>query len=214
MIPLTAEQIMAGTGCTRAKATEFLPFLQGACKAYDIASPKRIAAFLSQIGHESGQLERLEESLNYSVEGLARFVRWGRISEADASRYGRTAGQRANQEALANILYGGKFGREQLGNTQPGDGWLYRGRGLKQLTGRSNYTRCGQAIGEDLINHPERLLMPVNAALSAGWFWASNGCNALADRGDIPALTKRINGGDLGLKDRTALFQQAMAVLA
>ena len=84
-------------------------------------------------------------------------------------------------------------------------------RGLKQLTGRDNYLRCGQAIGEDLVANPERLVMPVNAALSAGWFWKTNGLNELADRGDVVAMTKRINGGTIGLEQRQKLYAAAMA---
>lgn len=214
MMPLTAEQVQRATGSTLENAALYLPFLQGACKAFDITTPKRLAGFLSQIGHESGGMSRLTESLNYSVDGLLAGFGRHRISEADARKYGRTPQQKANQQALANILYGGEFGRKQLGNTEPGDGWRFRGRGLKQLTGRDNYKRCGNAIGEDLIAFPDRLLAPVNAALSAAWFWNANGLNDLADRGDVPAMTKKINGGDKGLAERTALWHTGLQVFA
>lgn len=214
MIPITVEQIQRATGATRANAEMYLPFLQGTCKAYDINTPRRISGFLSQIGHESGGLARLEESLNYSVEALLSMFGRHRISEADARRYGRAPGQQANQEAIANCLYGGEWGRKNLGNTQAGDGWKFRGRGLKHLTGRDNYQRCGYAIGEDFITYPERLLMPVNAALSAGWFWWVNRLNQIADRGDVPAMTKVVNGGDNGLKERTALWNAGLEVFA
>lgn len=214
MMLLSAEQLQKMTGCKADRAALFLPFLQGTMKAYDITSPRRIAGFLSQISHESGRLERLEESLNYSVDALLRMFGRHRITEAEARRFGRTPSQPADQQAIANVLYGGPWGMRNLGNTENGDGWRFRGRGLKQLTGRSNYARCGAAIGEDLIKHPERLCLPVNAALSAGWFWKTNGLNELADRGDVVNMTKRINGGDIGLPERTALFSQAMAVLA
>lgn len=214
MIPLTAEQVQRCTGSTLPDAELYLPFLQGACKAFDINTPKRMAGFLSQIGHESKNLATLEESLNYSVEGLQMFVRWGRISAADAHQYGRRKGQPANQEMIANIIYGGVWGKKHLGNEFAGDGWRYRGRGLKQLTGRFNYMQCGDAIGEMLTIYPERLLVPVNAALSAAWFWNSRGCNELADDGNVPAMTKRINGGDLGLKERTALWHEGLQVFA
>ena len=214
MIVLSAAQLQKATGCTPARAELFLPFLQGAMKAYDITSPQRVAGFLSQISHESGRLETLEEGLNYSVDSLLRMFGRHRISEAYARRYGRTATQKANQEAIANCLYGGEWGRKNLGNQVHGDGWRYRGRGLKQLTGRRNYERCGAAIGEDLLQFPDRLLMPVNAALSAGWFWSSHGLNALADRGDVPGMTKVINGGDIGLPSRIALYDKAVGVLA
>ena len=210
----TPEQLMAATGCTRDRAILFLPFLQGTMKAYEITTPRRMAGFLSQISHESAKFSRLQESLNYSVKGLDRFVRWGRISALDAQRYGRAPGRPADQKAIANLIYGGEWGRKNLGNTQYGDGHRFIGRGLKQLTGRANYSRCGAAIGEDLTSNPDRLLMPVNAALSAGWFWKTNGLNEIADRGDIRRMTQVINGGTLGLDERTALYHQGMKVFA
>jgi putative chitinase len=209
----TPEQLMAATGCTRARAVLYLPFMQGTMKAYEITTPRRAAGFLSQIAHESARLSQLEESLNYSVRGLDPFVRWGRISALDAQKHGRAPGKPADQQAIANLIYGGEWGRKNLGNSQWGDGWRFRGRGLKQLTGRANYTRCGAAIGEDLHNRPERLLMPVNACLSAGWFWKTNGLNEIADRGDIRRMTQVINGGTLGLDERTALYQQGLRAL-
>lgn len=215
MIPLTAAQVMRATGSTLANAELYLPFLQGACKAYDITSPRRLAGFLSQTGHESAGMSTLEESLNYSVEGLMRTFGPGRISEADCQQYGRRKGQPANQQMIANIVYGGMWGKRNLGNEFAGDGWRFRGRGLKQLTGRYNYVKCGEAIGErDLVMYPDRLLMPVNAALSAAWFWQTNGCNELADAGDVRALTKRINGGYNGLSERQALWDTGMGVFA
>lgn len=214
MAPLTVEFVVRATGASREVATRFLPHLEVTCRRYDISTPRRQAAFLSQIGHESGGMARLSENLNYRVDALLRMFGRHRISEADARRFGRTDTQRANQEALANILYGGEWGRRNLGNTQPGDGWRYRGRGLKQLTGRSNYARCGAAIGLDLVGNPDLLMEPEAASLSAGWFWNANGCNSLADSADVAGLTKRINGGDFGLAERTALFNGAMQAVA
>lgn len=214
MMLQTTAQLRAATGCTQARADLFLPFLQGAMKAYDITTPRRIAGFLSQIAHESARLEQLSENLNYSVDALLGKFGRHRISEADARRLGRAPGRPAQQEAIANAIYGGEWGRKNLGNFVHGDGWRYRGRGLKQLTGRANYDRCGAAIGEDLLSYPDRLLLPVNAALSAGWFWRTNGLNDLADRGDVPGMTRRINGGTNGLEERQALYSQAIGVLA
>jgi putative chitinase len=213
-IKLNIEYLMAATGASREHSARFLPFLQETCERYEINTPKRIAGFLSQIGHESGGLARLEESLNYSVDALLKLFGRHRISEDQARRYGRAPGQAANQEMLANILYGGDFGRKNLGNINPGDGWRFRGRGLKQLTGRSNYTRCGKAIGVDLSAEPERLLEPRYAAQSAGWFWAVNDLNSLADRGDVGEMTRKINGGQNGLAQRQALYQVALAAPA
>ncbi len=105
-------------------------------------------------------------------------------------------------------------GRQDLGNTQPGDGKRYRGRGLIQVTGRLNYTACMMALGIDCVEHPEILELPENACRSAGWFWKSHGLNALADTGDQVRVTKRINGGTNGLADRLALFAVAKRVLS
>lgn len=212
-LELTVEKVQRVTGAERAHAELFLPFLKGTCKAYEINTPRRVVGFLSQIGHESDGMSKLEESLNYSVEALLKFGRH-RISEADARKYGRAPGQRANQEMIANLIYGGPWGREHLGNLVFGDGWKHRGMGLKQLTGLDNHNRCGIAIGEDFVNTPERLTLPVNAALSAGWFWATNGLNALADSGDVRRLTKEVNGGYTGLDKRLALWDTGMQVFA
>lgn len=214
MIPLTVAQVSKASGAKAADAEKYLPFLQGACKAYDITTPRRIAGFLSQIGHESAGFTTLTESLNYSTDALLNKFGRHRITEEQAKRYGRRGGQAADQEGIANTIYGGPWGAKNLGNTQPGDGWTYRGRGLKQLTGRDNYRRCGQALAEDFISVPDRLLMPVNAALSAGWFWSANGLNAAADRGDVHTMTKIINGGVNGLDKRAALYAQGMEVFA
>ena len=214
MMVMTAKQLQAMTGCSTDRAVLFLPFLQGAMKAYDITTPRRMAGFLSQIAHESGKLATLEESLNYSVDALLKLFGRHRISEADARRFGRSLEHKADQQGIANALYGGEWGRKNLGNTVHGDGWRFRGRGLKQLTGRANYEKCGAAIGEDLLNYPDRLLLPVNAALSAGWFWKSHGLNEIADRGDVRQMTKVINGGAIGLPERTALYGKALEAMA
>jgi putative chitinase len=214
MMLTSVEQLMAATGCTKERATLYLPFLQGTMKAYAITSPRRMAGFLSQISHESAKLSQIQESLNYSVDGLLKTFGRHRISEADARRFGRAPGRPANQEAIANILYGGSWGARNLGNVMPGDGARFIGRGLKQLTGRDNYRRCGLAIGADFVMHPEHLLLPVNAALSAGWFWKTNGLNEIADRGDVRQMTRIVNGGSNGLPERTALYLQGLGVLA
>lgn len=214
MIPLTVAQIVKASGAKAAEAEKYLQFIQGTCKAYEITSPRRIAGFLSQIGHESAGFSVLSENLNYSTEALLTMFGRHRISEEDAKRYGRRGGKSANPEGIANCLYGGEWGAKNLGNTEPGDGAKFIGRGLKQLTGRDNYKRCGIALAEDFISNPERLLMPVNAALSAGWFWSSHGLNAAADRGDVYAMTKIINGGVNGLEKRSALYAQGLEAFA
>lgn len=211
---MSSDQLQKATGCSPANAALYLPFLQGTMKAYDITTPKRMAGFLSQISHESAKFTQLTESLNYSVDGLMLTFGRHRISKEDAWEFGRTMKRQANQIAIANAVYGGEWGRKNLGNTMPGDGWKFRGRGLKQLTGRDNYARCGAAIGEKLTDDPDRLLMPINACLSAGWFWKTNNLNAWADRGDVPGMTKIVNGGANGLPQRVALFGKAVEAFA
>jgi putative chitinase len=99
------------------------------------------------------------------------------------------------------------------GTIESGDGWKYCGRGLKQLTGKDNYTRCGQGIGVDLVSDPDKLLEPAFAALSAGWFWSANHCSDFIDRDDFVGLTKKINGGTIGLADREARYKKCLALV-
>lgn len=170
---------------------------------FEIDTPKRHAAFIGQCGHESNNFRTLEENLYYSANALMRV--WpSRFPDNDvAEKY-------ANKpEKIANKVYAGR-----MGNTEDGDGWKYHGRGLIQLTGKDNYTRCGEALGIDLVNNPDLLLEPEFAAASAGWFWRKHGLNQLADLGDWVAITKRINGGIHGIDDRVARTNKALAVLA
>ena len=162
--------------------------LNAAFEKYDINTPKRQAAFIGQCSVESNNFKTLEENLNYSAEGLMRT--WpSRFPDMDtAEKYAH------NPEKIANKVYAGR-----MGNTEEGDGWKFHGRGLIQLTGRDNYKNCGQAIAEDLINNPDLLAQPEGAALSAAWFFNKHGLNQLADIGDFVLMSKRINGGDLGL---------------
>jgi len=168
--------------------------------------------FLGQIHVETGGFRTSVESLNYAYDSpmMRNFIRWGRISDADAKKFGRTADHPAHQNALANILYGGEFGRKNLGNTQPGDGWKFRGRGLKQLTGRDNYRRFSRAwLGdESLLESPDRVGNPDGAVASAIWFWKANGLNEVADKGSVDAVTKVVNGGTVGLADRKTWTQK------
>lgn len=169
---------------------------------FEIDTPKRQAAFIGQCGHESNNFRTLEENLHYSANALMRV--WpSRFPDNDvAEKYAN------NPEKIANKVYAGR-----MGNTEDGDGWKYHGRGLIQLTGKDNYTRCGEALGVDLVNNPELLLNPEYATESAGWFWRKHGLNQLADLGDWVAITKRINGGIHGIDDRVARTNKALAVL-
>jgi putative chitinase len=169
---------------------------------YQINTPKRQAAFIGQCGHESNNFRTLEENLHYSANALMRV--WpSRFPDSDmAEKYAN------NPEKIANKVYAGR-----MGNTEEGDGWKYHGRGLIQLTGKENYEHCGSSLGVDFLGDPNRLLDPIYAALSAGWYWNKRGLNAFADIGDAVALTKRINGATLGLDDRVMRTNQALRVL-
>ena len=169
-------------------------------------SDERFCMFLAQTGHESNDLNTLTESLNYSVEALLKLFGRHRISFEDAHKYGRKAGQKANQQMLANILYGGDWGRINLGNTEEGDGWKYRGRGAKQITGRHNYKVCGDAIGANLTDHPELLVRDKLVSMNAAcWYFhtRTSGIN-------IEQVTRQINGGLNGLADRKKRYEAAL----
>lgn len=175
-----------------------------AMEEFEINTPLRMAAFLAQIAHESGNLRFIRENLNYSAEGLLRT--WPRHfpTREIANRYAR------NPEAIANRAYANRMGN---GPESSGDGWRYRGRGLIQLTGKNNYIACGEGIDYDLVTDPSYLETPEGAARSAGWFWQTNQLNSLADIGNIRAITQRINGGFNGLDDRINKYEQSLLVL-
>ncbi|MCV4291004.1 glycoside hydrolase family 19 protein [Pseudomonas capsici] len=181
-MPITQEQLLKILPNAGRNAGVFVPALNAAMGRYQIITPPRIAAFIAQIGHESGQLRYVRELGNDAY-----------LSKYDTGRL------------AAN-----------LGNTPEadGDGQRYRGRGLIQVTGRANYVACGEALGLDLLNHPELLEQPEHAAMSAGWFWDRARLNALADQGNFLLITKRINGGTNGLAEREAFYQCALKVLS
>jgi putative chitinase len=226
MTPQTHHIVAAGV--KQATAEKWVEAVSAACKEFDINNPQRIAGFLSQCAHESGGFERLQENLNYSAEGMAgiwpnRFA----VQEPDPKRTGKTKPKKdANgknipnkfalalhrkPEMIANVVYSNRMGN---GPIESGEGWLYRGRGLKQLTGKDNHRACSAGLGVDLVANPDLLLDPVYAARSAAWFWSANKCNSFADSGDIEGLTKRINGGLIGIEDRKKRFASAVRALS
>lgn len=175
---MTNNELMKCTGARDVDAIRFVEIIEDAMSAFDINTPKRQAAFLAQVGHESGGLHWLREL-------------WG--------------------PTPAQIRY---EGRADLGNTQPGDGFKYRGRGLIQITGRANYSEAGKALGLPLIDFPVLLENPEFAAKSAAWFWKSRGLNELADIDKFERITRRINGGLNGQAERLALYQKAQEAIA
>lgn len=179
---------------------------QTACVRWGIDTFREVASFLANVNVESAGLTRLVESLNYSTEALiAKFSR-SRISVDDARRYGRNANHPANEEALANVLYGGEFGRKNLGNTQPGDGWRHRGYGPKQITGRANQTAFATAMGMSVADVPAYIRTPEGGMMSAGWFWKSHDLDAKAATPGVADDRRAINGGTFGLADVERIF--------
>jgi putative chitinase len=198
MIPTNKE---VGEWC--AALNEMLP-------KYGITTDKRIAGFISQCAHESADFKLLEENLNYKEATLLRvFPRYFGPGKENAAEY---AGK---PEKIANYVYMDKNRSKggALGNTEPNDGWVFRGKGLKQVTGRSNTTAFGKTIRMTAEQAAEYLLTKKGALESALWFWGSRNLNEVADTGDVVKLTKIINGGDIGLADRQARYAKAMAAL-
>ncbi len=191
------------------RAAFFVPALNVAMERFDITSPVRLAAFLAQVGHESSQLTRLVENLNYSAWGLA--ATWpSRYRGADGKPNALALNLARHPQAIANNTYASRNGN---GDEASGDGWRYRGRGLLQVTGRLNYRAAGAGLGQPLEAEPELLEQPEWAALSAAWWWSTHGLNELADRGEFAAITRRINGGLNGQSERLELWERAKAVL-
>lgn len=188
--------------------------LDAAAREFGIDTPERVSRWLAQVAHESAGFTRLSESLNYSVDALLATFSRARISVDDARRLGRTPTQKANQQGIANTVYGGQWGALNLGNRQPGDGWRYRGRGPLQNTGRANYATLGKRLGLDLVADPDLLLQPKIGARAAAAFWVDKGLNALADAGDQRAITQRVNGGQNGADDRARLYALAISATA
>ena len=170
---------------------------------YEINTPNRIAAFIAQCAHESASFTALHENLNYRSETLSKV--WPKKFPASVAQ------QYAHKpEAIANRAYASRMGN---GDEVSGDGWRYCGRGLIQLTGKDNYTAFADSIGitpEEVSDYVQTF---EGAAQSACWFWESNNLNQYADSGDIETMTKRINGGTLGLEDRKKHYEHAKHIL-
>lgn len=208
---MTQSQFQKAAGISAGLAARWFPQIDKVMREYGITAPLDQAMFIAQMGHESSGFSRLVENLNYAAESLVPIFGRHRITPQQAAALGRTATQPANKKAIANLVYGGEWGKKNLGNQVAGDGWKYRGRGLKQITGLSNYRSCGHALKLDLVSHPELLEQDEYAARSAAWFYASRGC--LLHSGDVERVTLIINGGRNGLDKRRALFNLAKSVL-
>ena len=175
---------------------------------FQINTPLRLAHFLAQCGHESGGFRATQENLNYSAKGLAGIFRKYFPTEAAAASYAR------NPQKIANKVYGNRMGN---GPESSGEGYKFRGRGYIQLTGKENYTAFGKAIGEDIPSNPDKVASQY-ALLSAAWFFSKNGLHRMADEGAtdsvVTKITKRVNGGTIGLADRIKHFKEYYHLLA
>lgn len=217
---ITAQLLIDAVGCAPAIAERYAGPLTEACERFDINTPGRLAAWLANVGHESASLSKQRESMNYAADRLVAVFGAHRITPEQAAKYGRTATQPADQEAIANIVYGGSWGVRNLGNTQRVDGWIYRAAGPIGTTGRANFRELQPALlmagyedVPDFEAEPERLTDPRWGAAAAGYFWHSRGLNALADAGDFNALVRKINGGVNGLADRRLRWSKALSAI-
>jgi putative chitinase len=175
---------------------------------FGINTPLRLAHFLAQCGHESAGFKATQENLNYSAKGLMGIFKKYFPTEALAKQYER------NPQKIASKVYGGRMGN---GAEATGEGYKFRGRGYIQLTGKDNYTAFGKSIGEDIVSNPD-VVSGKYALLSAAWFWSNNGLNKLADGGSadtvVTTITKRVNGGTIGLPDRIKHFKEYYHLLS
>lgn len=172
---------------------------------YDLTSPERAAAFISQCAHESNNFTAIKENLNYRAVTLRKvFPKYFPVDSL-AAQYEH------KPELIANRIYGNRMGN---GNEESGDGFRYCGRGLIQLTGKHNYQNFADSIGMPIEDMPEYLATFEGAVKSAAWFWNTNNINNLADTGDVLAVTKKINGGVIGYDDRLSRYNHAFAMLS
>ena len=172
---------------------------------FGISTLRQQAAFIGQCGHECGNFKVLEENLNYRAATLMKLWprRFPTLEVANAYE--------KNPRRIANMVYASRMGNR---NESSGDGYRFRGRGCIQLTGHANYFHAGKALGVDFVMEPDLVATPKYAALTAGWFWSTHGCNQLAEAADWVGLTKKINGGTIGLNDRIKHTEEALAVLS
>jgi len=183
--------------------SEWLEPLEATFKRFGIDDVRKQAAFIGQCSHECNHFRVLEENLSYRAATLERLF-GHKFKPEEIPQY-------ANQpQRIANRIYANRMGNRDEAS---GDGWLYHGRGCIQLTGHDNYWHFGQAVGQDFVKNPAPVAQPMYAAMSAGWFWATHGCNPLAEAENWVGLTKHINGGTIGLEERIKLMQQALQIL-
>jgi len=184
---------------------EWVPTLNDTFTKFGIATVKQQAAFIGQVSHECGNFRILEENLNYRAATLMKLWSKRFPTQEIANSYEK------NPKKIANMVYSNRMGNRDEAS---GDGYRFRGRGCIQLTGHANYFHASKACGVDFVMDPDLVATPQYAAMTAGWFWNTHGCNPLAENEDWIALTKKINGGTIGLDDRIKQTQRAVAVFS
>lgn len=183
----------------------FVAALNEELPRFELNSLNRVAHFVAQIAHESGSFKFKSENLNYSAPALRAVFGKYFTSQAMAEQYAR------QPENIANLVYANRMGN---GDVESGDGWRYRGRGLIQLTGKDNYRACGEAVGVDLVSEPDIVAEdPKLSVAAACWYWQKRNINECADRDDVVAVTKKINGGTHGLEDRRVFLNRCKSAL-
>ena len=184
---------------------EWVPALNDTFAKFQIATVRQQASFIGQCSHECGNFKILQENLNYRAATLMKLWPKRFPTQEIANSYEK------NPKKIANMVYSSRMGNR---DETSGDGYRFRGRGCIQLTGHSNYFHAGQACGVDFVMNPDLVGTPQYAAMTAGWFWSTHNCNPLAENQDWIALTKKINGGVIGLDDRIKQTERAVAVLS
>jgi len=202
MISITESQLQQCLPTNRS-VSAWYPIVVSTLTKYSITTLNRVAAFLAQTAHESMDWNILQENLNYSENGLlVTFSKY--FNTTTAAQYAR------QPQKIANRVYANRMGN---GPESSGDGWNFRGRGLIQITGKSNYQSIGTVMGQNLISNPDLLMAHAGALESACVFWSQKGLNTLADAGNTRAITIKINGGTLGLSEREANYTRNLKVL-
>lgn len=195
-----ARLVAAGVPPTQART--FAEPLKAACAAWSIDTPARIGAFLAQAMHESSKLTKIEESLFYTTPERLRAVFPSRITNMETAQ-----GLVRQPQRLANLVYANRLGN---GNVGSGDGWAFRGRGLFQLTGRANYTNAQVNCNRPYVSQPDLVAQPLDACMTAAWFWYANNLNGVADTMQIDLITRTINGpAMLGAAERKQFSEEA-----
>ena len=218
---LSLNDLIQGTGCSNKVAEVWLPYFNSIPKNFGIDTPLRMAAFLAQVGHESGGLSLLEENLNYSAEGLANVWPKRYAKKLQNGLYAKNSVGRYLPSTLAikiarkPVLIASNTYADRMGNgsVESQEGWNYRGRGILQITGKSNYAELTLNTGIDFVSNPNLLKEPAYALISACFFWKNNNLNRFADKKDVLSLSKAINGGIIGLEHRKALYEKACKTL-